>query len=104
MSIFFYTLVLAKVCHFFAVRMHKNFNGSSRGLYNFFLYSTGIGSLVLYATFLAACFMTTWWMPIAAFIISIPISIIIPKKFMIEFVCALLWPVFLVLSIILMLV
>lgn len=104
MKIFVVTLFLMKVCHFFAARMCRNFNGASRNLYHYLLYSAGIGTILVYATFGAAIYVATWWMPIAAFALSILAVKFVPYKFEVEIVFALLWPVFFIATVVLMIV
>lgn len=74
-----------------------------KNMYNYLLFSTGLGGLLIDAAFVWACFLTTWYLPIVAFFIAYLIAPwIIPCNIMAEFVCALIWPVFLIISITLM--
>lgn len=102
MKPFIITLALAIICNFFAMRRYKEFNGASRKLYNYLTFSSGIGTSLVYITVIACCFITTWWFPIAAFFIAHVIATIIPLNIWSEMICAMLWPIFLIVTIILM--
>lgn len=104
MKAFIITLLLTKICNFYAARRYKNFHGNSKHMYNYLLFSSGFGVLIVDVLFVWACFITTWWIPIVAFFIAYLIAPhIVPCNLIAEFVCALLWAVFLVISVILML-
>jgi len=104
MKAFIITLMLSKICNFYAARRYREFRGSSKHMYNYLLFSTGIGGLIVDVAFVWACFLTTWWIPIAAFFVAYLIApYVVPCNLIAEFVCALLWAVFFIISVILML-
>lgn len=102
MKPFIITLALTIICNFFALRRYKRFSGASKILYNYLMFSSGIGTLLVYISVIASCFLTTWWIPIVAFVVARFIAIIIPLKFIGELICAMLWPIFFITTIILM--
>lgn len=104
MKPFIITLALSIFCNFFAMRRYKSFNGASRRIYNFLEFSSGFGTALVYLICVVSCFLTTWWIPIVAFFVAHIIAIIIPLNFWGEMVCAFLWPLFFVATIILMLI
>ena len=102
MESFIITLALTIICNFFAMRRYKEFKGASRKLYDYLLFSSGIGTTLVYISTITACFITTWWIPIVAFLLARVIAVVIPLNFWGEMICALLWPVFLIITVLLM--
>lgn len=102
MESFIITLFLTIVCNFFAMRRYKEFRGASRTLYNYLMFSSGIGTTLVYIAVIVCCFLTTWWIPIVAFIVARLVCIVIPLNIWGELICSILWPLFLISTIILM--
>lgn len=102
METFIITLALTVICNFFAMRRYKAFNGSSRKMYNYLMFSSGIGTSSVYISVIVACFITTWLVPIIAFLVAHMIAVIIPLNVWGELISALLWPVFFIVTILLM--
>lgn len=104
MEPFIVTLALTIICIDFARRKYKAFHGASRKLFNYLEFSAGIGTLMVYIMVAVSCFITMWWVPLVAALAATLIFIIIPINIWGEMICACLWPVFFLLTIILMIV
>ena len=104
MESFIATLALTTICNFFAFRRCREFKGASRGLYNYLTFVSSIGSLLTITTVILSCFYTTWWLPIVAYIVANTVAAIIPFNFWGELICAFLWPVFFIITLILIFV
>lgn len=102
MDSFIITLALTVICNFFAMRRFRGFNGASSSAYYYLMFSANIGTLLVYGLVIASCFITTWWVPLLAVLIANVIEIVIPLNSWGELICALLWPVFFVATILLM--
>ncbi len=102
MNLFIITLILAHIAQFYCARMYVNFSGASRSLYNYYLFTSGIGKVIVIALFIWACFLTTWWIPIVAYVIAMKLGIILPPSFKLEFSISLLYPLFVLASIVLL--
>lgn len=101
MKIFIYILVLTKLLQFGTAHLSTCFRGSSRVLFNYIHFCTGIGGFATIALFIWACFITTWWVPIAAYLASILLSVIVPKNVMAELICSFLFPLAFIASVVL---
>lgn len=102
MKIFIYTLVITRTLHFGAAHLSTCFRGSSRTMLNYLHFVTGIGGYATIALFIWACFITTWWLPIVAYVATIFLNVIVPKNVMVELACSLLFPVAFITSAVLM--
>lgn len=102
MKLFVYLVAITSILQFLTAHLYMNFNGSSKSFYNYLGWITGLGGFLTYGLFIWACFMTTWWIPIAAFAVSWAIKIMIPPIYTIELFASVLFPISLVVSIILL--
>lgn len=102
MEPFIITLTLSIICNFFAMRRYKEFKGASKKLHNYLMFSSGIGTTLVYITVVVSCFFATWWIPLVAFVVARVIGTIIPLNIWGEIIGAMLWPIFLTATIILM--
>ena len=93
MKVFIYTLVITRMLHFGAAHLSTCFRGSSRTVQNYLHFVAGIGGYATIALFILACFVTTWWVPIATFAATIFLNALVPKSAMVEFICSLLFPI-----------
>lgn len=102
MKLFIYLISLSSILQFLSAHLYVNFKGKSRVYYDYLGFTTGIGGFITYGLFIWACFMTTWWIPIAAFAISWIAKILIPPIPRLELFASALFPLTVISSIILL--
>ena len=102
MKIFIYLLVLTGVLQFLTAHIYAQFNGSSKRFYDYLNICTGIGGFATIALFIWACFITTWWIPIAAYGVKFVIQTVFPPIPILEIVASYLFPVSFVTTVLLL--
>lgn len=102
MKIFIYLIALTSILQFLSAHLYTNFRGSSNSFYDYLGWIAGLGGFLTYGLFIWACFITTWWIPIAAFAIAWVVKILIPPIPKLELLASALFPIAAVLSIILL--
>lgn len=102
MKIFIYLIALTSILQFLSAHLHMNFKGRSKLIFNYLGLIAGLGGFLTYALFIWACFITTWWIPIAAYAVSWLIKILIPPIPKLELLASALFPVAAVTSIVLL--
>ena len=102
MKVFIYLIAATSILQFLAAHLYMNFKGSSRAYYSYLSLITGFGGLLKYALFIWACFVTTWWIPIVAYLVAWFVSMFIPPFPKLELIASLLFPFTTLASIILL--
>ena len=102
MKIFIYLIALTSILQFLSAHLYMNFKGSSDSFHGYLGLIAGIGGFLVYGLFIWACFMTTWWIPIIAFVASWVIKILIPPIPKLELLASLLFPFAVISSIVLL--
>lgn len=102
MKIFIYTLVVTGVLQFLTAHLCSNFRGSSKAFFNYLNVCTGIGGFATIALFIWACFLTTWWIPIAAYGVRFIIQTITPPIPILEVIASWLFPISFITTVILL--
>lgn len=85
--------MLTSVMQALAAHLYVNFRGSSRSAYMYLSIVGGLGGLLTFVLFIWACFLTTWWIPVLAYIIAYFAGCFVPRFFLIEIASALLFPI-----------
>lgn len=100
---YIYLLVITEVLQFLTAHLYRNFKGSSKVVLNYLAFCAGVGGLATLGIFIWACFLTTWWIPIAAYGAAFIIKTLIPPIPIVEIVASWIFPISLIVTIILLL-
>lgn len=92
MKLFIYFLVLTGVLQFLTAHLCTQFRGGSKAFFNYLNVCAGIGGFATIGLFIWACFLTTWWIPIAAYGVKFIIQTLIPPIPILELVASWLFP------------
>lgn len=102
MKVFIYLIAVTSILQFLAAHLYMNFKGSSRAYHSYLSLISGFGAFLTYALFVWACFVTTWWIPIAAYAVAWMLKIFIPPFPTIELIASFLFPISALASIVLL--
>ncbi|MFG6425867.1 hypothetical protein [Lepagella muris] len=93
MKLFIWALCITSFLQFFTARYAKDFNGASVGMFNYLNFMTWFVGFTIYGLLIWSCFLTTWWVPIAAFGVTFVVKVVFPPLPGLELVSAFLLPI-----------
>lgn len=86
-------LLVAKILHDATTNAYGEFRGASKAMYNYLTLCTGIGGFVWYGCLIGAFFVMKWYLPIIAFVLTIPLGALAPRGTIARIYCSFVLPV-----------
>lgn len=104
MKTFIYFLVVTGILQFLTAHLYTQFRGNSKAFFNYLSICAGIGGFATIGLYIWACFITTWWIPIAAYGVKFIIQTFMPPIPILELIASWLFPISFIATCVLMII
>lgn len=99
MKLYFIFIVLTYLFWFASAHASKYADGSSWRFKMYLDCIAGFGHLLMLGALVYACFKSEhWWQPVIAYVVSIPLSILVPKRLDMEIIMSYIYPIILIIT------